>query len=625
MFKARFGTDDVIISDEVQTGAIFFVISGRVRLEIDVGTPDRVSLLGLTGSDWPASEALENTPERQLSFDHGADTEVATWELGPNQIFGNMSVLTGAHQRTNAVALAPTRLLVLPRHEVAALLDTNALVRHQAALQAVAQLRKVAELGQLPDEALADLAPHCQLHRHSRGEVIFRGVVSKDTAIIYVVLGSIKLWFTAGENAGTKRVVRASNLLCLEHINTGEAGTSCTAKACEPTLVFIIPRRLIDDVIRTCPPVNFDFIHPVPPSAASSSTASRPQSAISLPAWAPDGEPCNRPLSATAPLPSYVTVHDLELEDIVTLPGVVDADTASTSAGEESSKPPELTFLSRAGSQHHMYDILTLGQDLGWNEDEDWPEGGHGTLARSSAEARATPRVPPLAIHTEGLVTDDELTAFQQENQAAFPEKLIKKSSWSSSEAATAEPPRLSAKTSKSSIEKSAPTAAGLGKHRALMVWLGILIDAVPESLVIGILINKSASDDPGQFLRTASAALPFVIGVFLSNLPESMSSSGSMKAHGMRATTIVSLWVATTLITAVGAAIGAVLFPPGSVHSAELAISSVEGLAAGAMLTMIAQTMMPEAYEQGGDIVGLASLAGFLCALSVKIIPLGD
>merc|ERR1712107_396324 len=94
----------------------------------------------------------------------------------------------------------------------------------------------------------------------------------------------------------------------------------------------------------------------------------------------------------------------------------------------------------------------------------------------------------------------------------------------------------------------------------------GILIDAVPESLVIGILINKAAAeseDGDDRSWKAAAAALPFVIGVFLSNLPESMSSSGSMKAHGMRVSTILMMWLTTTVLTALGAVLGAVLFPP--------------------------------------------------------------
>jgi hypothetical protein len=48
--------------------------------------------------------------------------------------------------------------------------------------------------------------------------------------------------------------------------------------------------------------------------------------------------------------------------------------------------------------------------------------------------------------------------------------------------------------------------------------------------------------------------------------------------------------------------------------------VLGIEGLAAGAMLTMIAETMLPEAYEQGGTIVGISTLLGFIAALLVKI-----
>lgn len=176
--------------------------------------------------------------------------------------------------------------------------------------------------------------------------------------------------------------------------------------------------------------------------------------------------------------------------------------------------------------------------------------------------------------------------------------------------------------------EKTVHTGHGHGHgggshHAAVMVWLGILIDAVPESLVIGILMNKSAAE--GQ--SSSGAALPFVMGVFLSNLPESMSSSGSMKAHGMRISTILMMWMTIVVLTAIGAMLGAIIFPPSSIKDPDTkkVVAGVEGLAAGAMLTMIAQTMMPEAFEQGGDVVGLSCLAGFLVALMVKLIPTGD
>jgi len=151
--------------------------------------------------------------------------------------------------------------------------------------------------------------------------------------------------------------------------------------------------------------------------------------------------------------------------------------------------------------------------------------------------------------------------------------------------------------------------------HAALMVWLGILIDSLPESVIIGILINQAN----GSIKRV----LPFVVGVFLSNFPESMTASGMMKMNGFSVSLIMMMWFGITVITAIGAAVGAVLFPPGSddIPSTARIVAAVEGLAGGAMLTMIAQTMMPEAFEQGGDVVGLACLAGFLSALMVRLI----
>jgi len=84
-------------------------------------------------------------------------------------------------------------------------------------------------------------------------------------------------------------------------------------------------------------------------------------------------------------------------------------------------------------------------------------------------------------------------------------------------------------------------------------------------------------------------------------------------------------MWLTITLTTVVGGIIGAVVFPPGSDQepATRYFVAAVEGVAGGAMLTMIAQTMMPEAFEQGGDVVGLSCLVGFLCALSTKLLDI--
>lgn len=150
----------------------------------------------------------------------------------------------------------------------------------------------------------------------------------------------------------------------------------------------------------------------------------------------------------------------------------------------------------------------------------------------------------------------------------------------------------------------------GHGGNAAMAIWLGIFIDGIPESLVIGMLA-----------MSTQGMSLAFVAGVFLANLPEAMSSAVSMKKNGMKIPKILWMWGSLTLITGIGAWLGTVIFPPNPTGGLFYIVLGVEGLAAGAMLTMIAETMLPEAFEQGGSVVGLSTLLGFLAALSVAII----
>jgi zinc transporter ZupT len=73
--------------------------------------------------------------------------------------------------------------------------------------------------------------------------------------------------------------------------------------------------------------------------------------------------------------------------------------------------------------------------------------------------------------------------------------------------------------------------------------------------------------------------------------------------------------------MTGIGAMIGALIFPVDPQGLIRYFISGIEGLAAGAMLTMIANTMLPEAFEQGGSTIsGLSTLAGFIVALCIKL-----
>lgn len=156
-------------------------------------------------------------------------------------------------------------------------------------------------------------------------------------------------------------------------------------------------------------------------------------------------------------------------------------------------------------------------------------------------------------------------------------------------------------------------TGHGRGVQAAIAIWLGILIDSVPESVVMGILVNTA----------TQGTLVTFVCGVFLANFPEAMSSAGTMYAHGMRKHTIALMWASIVLCTGIGAFVGALIFPPGSTDDPDIVkvIAAIEGLCGGAMLCMIANTVLPEAFEQGGNVTGLSTLFGFLSAILVSVI----
>ncbi|KPJ90482.1 MAG: hypothetical protein AMJ53_13450 [Gammaproteobacteria bacterium SG8_11] len=142
-------------------------------------------------------------------------------------------------------------------------------------------------------------------------------------------------------------------------------------------------------------------------------------------------------------------------------------------------------------------------------------------------------------------------------------------------------------------------------KGAPLAIWLGILLDGVPESLVIG------------ASLLYHDISLALIAGLFLSNYPEALFSSIGMRQQGMTYLRIGVMWTSLMLFTGIGAALGNLFF----IDAHPFAISIVEGLAAGAMLTMIAQTMLPEAYFKGGSVIGFATLLGFLAALFFKSI----
>jgi len=131
-------------------------------------------------------------------------------------------------------------------------------------------------------------------------------------------------------------------------------------------------------------------------------------------------------------------------------------------------------------------------------------------------------------------------------------------------------------------------------------IVLGTLMDGIPESVAIGV-----------SLIGGGGVGVATVAAVFLSNVPESLSATTGLAKAGRSPRWIIGLWTAIALASAVAAAVGYGVLGGASPQ----VIGFIQAFAAGAILTMLADTMMPEAFEHGGSIVGLVTLLGFALA----------
>jgi ZIP family zinc transporter len=133
---------------------------------------------------------------------------------------------------------------------------------------------------------------------------------------------------------------------------------------------------------------------------------------------------------------------------------------------------------------------------------------------------------------------------------------------------------------------------------------LGATLDGIPESVVIGLgLVGRG------------SVSLAMLVAVFMSNLPEAAAGTAGMRSSGWSRTKVFLLWAAIALVCALASAAGYVLLGDLS----RFWLSSVQAFAGGAILMMLANSMIPEAYEHGGKLAGVFTVLGF--AVSVLVI----
>ena len=111
-----------------------------------------------------------------------------------------------------------------------------------------------------------------------------------------------------------------------------------------------------------------------------------------------------------------------------------------------------------------------------------------------------------------------------------------------------------------------------------------------------------------------------FLMAVFISNIPEALSSSVGMKQAGTPARRILTLWAGAVALSGLAAMLGSLL----ANYANAWVLGTAQSLAGGAILSMLSSTMMPEAYELGGSSGTFSTIAGFLVGFWVVTLSLG-
>ena len=162
---------------------------------------------------------------------------------------------------------------------------------------------------------------------------------------------------------------------------------------------------------------------------------------------------------------------------------------------------------------------------------------------------------------------------------------------------------RQGARHRKRSGSNPAQSQSGSGAA-GVAIAVGALLDGIPESVVIG-----------ASLLEGGAVSVVTVIAVFLSNVPEGLSSAAGMRRAGRSAAYVFSVWGGIAAASGVAALIGAVALAGASPD----VMAATNAVAAGAILAMLADTMIPEAFEATHEYAGLVTVLGFLAAFALS------
>jgi ZIP family zinc transporter len=141
--------------------------------------------------------------------------------------------------------------------------------------------------------------------------------------------------------------------------------------------------------------------------------------------------------------------------------------------------------------------------------------------------------------------------------------------------------------------------AAGAAGSAGVVIAIGALIDGIPESIVMGLSVLQGG------------ISIPIVAAIAISNIPEGLGSTAALKRGGRHGRFVALLWLGIALVTVVASVCGYVLFQSAS---ADL-IALITTVAAGGLLAMVCNTMIPEAFDEQHALTGLWATIGFLGA----------
>ena len=158
---------------------------------------------------------------------------------------------------------------------------------------------------------------------------------------------------------------------------------------------------------------------------------------------------------------------------------------------------------------------------------------------------------------------------------------------------------RLLTRPSKQPTERDITTSTS-----GLTIVLGALLDGIPESAVLGLTLLQDG--------RISAAML---VAVVISNLPEGIAATVGLRSSGWPTVKVIMLWTGVIAVCALSAAVGYVALDGASPYT----LAFVLAFAAGAILSMLSTSMMPEAYGHAGQAVGTVTVFGFAVALTVN------